>query len=33
VAALDLREQPRLESEIAPPDLHQYERLLTGGGR
>ena len=32
VAALDLRAQPRLESEFAPPDLHQYERLLAGGG-
>jgi transposase len=33
VAALDLRGQPRLDRDLAPPDLHQYEQLLAGGGR
>jgi len=33
VAALDLRGQPHLDSDMAAPDLHCYERLLAGGGR
>lgn len=33
VAALDLTGQPRLASEIAPPDLRRYEQLLGLGGR
>jgi len=33
VATLDLSGQPRLDREIAPPDLRQYEQLLAGGGK
>jgi len=31
--ALDLAAHPRLASEIAPPDLHCYEQLLSAAGR